>query len=418
MSTKVCPTCGTPVSQIKAREIEAKLEQQQGELEKEIKRELCQRHERELQAATKETEKRIKQDAEKRLAGFADEAEKLRQTIARMDEKRLQDIEAASRAAARKATDDANKRIATIAKQNEALQRQTTSLQAREAMVKKRADEDAERRIRQAQEQLERRVKTDAIEQRRTLEKHYDGEKLKQQASFNRERESYQKKFIDMQRQLERKTANDLGDGAEIDLFDALYGAFPDDTIRRVTKGTAGADIIHDVRQKGQCCGRIVYDSKNHQRWLTDFVTKLRHDQKEAEAEYAVLSTSQFPKGERVICVQSDVIIVSPAHVVQVVRVLRSSMIKLNQLGLSSRDRDGKVGKLYSFITSEKFIQRLSIAEEVTGEMEELDVQEKKAHDKTWKERGILNRRLAGVIAEIDTEISGILQGIDLRPAA
>lgn len=407
-----------PISQIKAREIETKLERQQGEIEEAITKQLRERHDCELQAATKATEKRVRQDSEKRVAGFVNEAEKLRQTIARMDEKRVQEVQAATQATARKAKEEASKRIAAVTSENEKLQRQTAALQAREAAVKKRAEEDADRKIKQAQEQLERRTKTDVLEQRRTLEKHYDGEMLKQQATFTRERESYQKKFLDMQRRLERKTANELGDGAEIDLYDALRQAFPEDTIKRVQKGTAGADIIHDVRQKGQCCGRIVYDSKNHQRWLSDFQTKLRQDQKDAEAEYAVLSTSQFPKGEKAICVQAGVIIVSPAHVVHVVRVLRASMIKVHQLGLSTRERDGKMGRLYSFITSESFIQRVSIAEEVTSQMEEIDVQEKKTHDHTWKQRGVLNRRLAGVIAEIDTEISAILQGVDMRPAA
>jgi hypothetical protein len=418
MSMKVCPTCGTPISQIKAREIEVTLEHQHTELEKAITTQLRARHDQELQAVTKETEKRMLQHAEKRIAGFAKEAEQLRRTIAQMDAKRSQDIQAAAQAAGRKAAEDANKRLAAIAKENEKLLRQTASFTAREAAIKKRADDEAEKKVKQAKEQLERQQKADVLEQRRILEKHHDSEMLKQQAAFNRERESYQKRFLDMQRQLERKTPNDLGDGAEIDLFDALHGAFPDDIIRRVPKGTSGADIIHEVRQNGQCCGRIVYDSKNHQGWRKDFAPKLRQDQKAADAEYAVLSTSKFPGGEKAICVQAGVIIVSPTHVVHVVRVLRAALIKFHKLGMSAHERDGKMGRLYSFITSQSFSQRLSIAQQMIDEMEELEVGEKKAHDKTWKDRGILNRRLAGVIAEIDTEISGILQGVDLRPAA
>jgi hypothetical protein len=415
---KVCPTCGTPISQIKAREIEAKLEHEHTELEEVITKQVRARYEQELQAVTKETEKRIRQDAEKRVVGFAKEAEQLRRTVVQMDEKRLQDVRVATQAASRKATEEANKRIAAIAKENDKLQRQATTFQAREAAVKKRSEEDADKKIKQAKDQLERQKKTDVLEQRRILEKHYDSEMLKQNSAFNRERESYQKRFLEMQRQLERKTANDLGDGAEIDLYDALRAAFPDDTIRRVPKGTAGADVIHEVRQNGQCCGRIVYDSKNHQGWRKDFAPKLRQDQKAAEAEYAVLSTSKFPEGEKAICVQAGVIIVSPIHVVHVVRVLRAALIKFHKLGLSAQERDGKMGRLYSFITSENFCQRLSIAQQMIDEMEKIEVIEKKAHDKTWKDRGVLNRRLAGVIAEIDTEISGILQGIDLRPAA
>ncbi len=221
-----------------------------------------------------------------------------------------------------------------------------------------------------------------------------------------------------MERRLERKTANELGDGAEIDLFEALREAFPDDRITRIQKGKPGADILHEVSQRGQCCGRIIYDSKNHQRWRDGFATKLRQDQKDCDAEYAVLSTMQFPGGEKGICLQGGVIVVGPTHVVPVVRVLRGSIVKVHQLGLSVKERATKMTLLYAFITSEKFMQRLSLATQFTEQMEELDVQEKRTHDNVWRQRGVLHKRMAGVIAEIDTDISAILQGVELRPAA
>ena len=52
---------------------------------------------------------------------------------------------------------------------------------------------------------------------------------LKTQAEFNREREALQKKVNVMEQQLLKKTANQLGDGAEIDLYEALRETFRDD---------------------------------------------------------------------------------------------------------------------------------------------------------------------------------------------
>ena len=69
-------------------------------------------------------------------------------------------------------------------------------------------------------------------------------------------------KLEDLARQLERKTANELGEGAEIDLFESLKQEFEGDQIKRVSKGAAGADIIHDVVHGGKVCGRIVYDAR------------------------------------------------------------------------------------------------------------------------------------------------------------
>ena len=68
-----------------------------------------------------------------------------------------------------------------------------------------------------------------------------------------------------MENQLKKKTANELGDGAEIDLFEALRESFSGDKITRIPKGQAGADILHEVLYKGEACGRIIVDSKNRQ---------------------------------------------------------------------------------------------------------------------------------------------------------
>jgi hypothetical protein len=43
-------------------------------------------------------------------------------------------------------------------------------------------------------------------------------------------------KLEDLARQLERKTANELGEGAEIDLFESLKQEFEGDQIKRVSK--------------------------------------------------------------------------------------------------------------------------------------------------------------------------------------
>jgi len=87
-----------------------------------------------------------------------------------------------------------------------------------------------------------------------------------------------------------------------------LRGAFPDDLIHRVPKGQPGADIHQQVRYKGEVCGRIVFDSKNRQKWGYEFVTKLREDQVEAKADHAILSTTMFPSGKKELCIESGVI--------------------------------------------------------------------------------------------------------------
>lgn len=201
-----------------------------------------------------------------------------------------------------------------------------------------------------------------------------------------------------------------MGDGAEIDLYETLREAFPEDRITRVAKGQAGADISQEIRHRGHVCGRILIDSKNRQSWHNTYVAKLREDQVAAKAEHAILSTLVFPAGQKELCIEDGVIITSPARVVPIVELIRSAVVKVHLLGLSTTERAGKMDRLYKFITSEAYVRLAREAAKLTDEILEVDVQEQKEHQKTWKNRGKLGIRLKHVLREADTEIGAILE--------
>jgi hypothetical protein len=216
-------------------------------------------------------------------------------------------------------------------------------------------------------------------------------------------------KVQELQRQLDNKTAEELGDGAEVDLYEALKGEFPDDRIERVNKGESGADIIHVVVHNGFECGTIVYDSKNRNAWRSEYVTKLSQDQMAAKAEHAVLSTQKFPAGERQLCLRDGVVIVNPGRVVALVQVLRKHIVLVQTLRLSNEARSQKTAELYDFITSERCSQFFERIDTYTEDLLELQVKEKKAHDTHWKREGELYRLLQRVRGEISSEIYRII---------
>jgi hypothetical protein len=129
-----------------------------------------------------------------------------------------------------------------------------------------------------------------ASQQRELLEQEKTVAVLAEQAKAFDERQKLQEKLALLQKQIENKTAQEIGEGPEADLFELLRGAFEGDRIRRVAKGLQGADVIHEVIRNGQVCGKIVYDSKSRNAWKNDFVTKLRADQLAERAEHAILS--------------------------------------------------------------------------------------------------------------------------------
>ena len=153
----------------------------------------------------------------------------------------------------------------------------------------------AEQRVQVLAEAQEAMI-NERVQEREALKKDKTTAVLAEQAKSFEVRQKLEAKVDELQRQIRQERAHELGEGAEIDLFEELKRAFEDDRITRVKKGTPGADIIHEVVHNGKVCGRIVYDSKNRNRWATEYVTKLREDQLAASAQHAILSSLKFPK--------------------------------------------------------------------------------------------------------------------------
>jgi hypothetical protein len=175
-----------------------------------------------------------------------------------------------------------------------------------------------------------------------------------EKSKFFEEKLKLTNKVEELKRTLEKKSNEELGEGAEIDLFEALKAKFPDDNIQRIRKGSPGADIRHTVIMNGNDCGTILYDSKNHNQFRTEHVTKLKADQIADKAEHAILSTYKFPQGTRHVHVQDGVVLVSPARVVAIATIIRGHMTQIYTLRVSRVERESKMSELFEFIVSER----------------------------------------------------------------
>lgn len=216
-------------------------------------------------------------------------------------------------------------------------------------------------------------------------------------------------KLQEMTRALQSKTAGELGETAEVDLFETLKQEFVEDRLSRIEKGAAGPDIIHDVVHGGRLCGRIVYDAKNRNAWRNDYVTKLRQDQIAFKADHAILSSSVFPSGAKQLHVEDGVIIASPARVRMLAALLRRHIIQAYTLRQSNEARAQKSDELYAFIISERCAQFLDSIAQHSESMVELDTKERKAHDATWKKREELIRSVQRVHGQLTSEIERII---------
>lgn len=163
------------------------------------------------------------------------------------------------------------------------------------------------------------------------------------------------------------------------------------------------------VRFRGQECGTILYDSKNHNQWRNEHVAKLRQDQLAEKAEHAILSTHKFPQGTRQIHNQDGVLLANPARVVSLATIIRQHLIQVHTLRMSKIEREKKTAVLYEFITSERCTQLLVQIDERAGNLLEQQEKEMRWHQNHWRKEGEAIRAIQKAKADLANEIDSII---------
>ena len=259
--------------------------------------------------------------------------------------------------------------------------------------------------------EVARKHQAEREHERELLKADFDQKMLKQEAENQKAAAALRKQVIELQRRLDDQAAR-KPEVIDIDVFEQLKAAFPDDRVLRLPRGDAGGDVLHEVKYKGEICGRIVLDSRNRGNWQTSYATRLRTDMVEQKAEHAILSTLHFPRGAAEMCRHDDVLLVHPARVVELVGILRQSMVRMHQTKLSNVQRAEKKLRLYDHITSEVFRRKLADTGKLAQQLLDIDVEEMKDHQRVWKARGGILKRLESVNSEVVGEINDIVDGI------
>jgi hypothetical protein len=223
------------------------------------------------------------------------------------------------------------------------------------------------------------------------------------------ERQKLETRLAQLQRQVAQQSAGELGEGAEVNLYDLLREEFPDDSIVSVKKGQLGADIVHRVVENGRACGQIVYDSKSKGAWRNSYVARLADDKIAAKADHAVLLTRVFPAGQTQLCIRDGVIVVNPARAVALAQLIRKHIVQLATLRLADAARAENTEQLYDFITSDRCRVLLDQIGSISDKLLDLDVKEHRAHTATWKQRGQLIREVQQARGTLITEIDLIV---------
>jgi len=382
-----CPWCGQPIAHEKFIEIKARIRANE-------------------RARTRDLERRLRDEQDAVLAQV--------QAAAELQIKKANRLFEAQAAEARRKADAA---IKAANKQVQSLVRAARDEERKKsrAAVAAASAETARLRAEADQRLAEQRAHDDDVlkarlrEQRDALDKATVEAINAEKAKAFTDRQKLEARLAQLQRQVAHNAAAELGEGAELNLYEQLRDEFPGDTIVSVKRGQPGADLVHTVIENGRECGHIVYDSKSRAAWRNSYVSRLLDDKIAAKADHAVLVTRVFPAGQAQLYVQDGVIVANPARVLALAQMIRKHVVQQATLRLSDEARAENTMRLYDFITSDRCSVLLEQIGTVSDKLLDLDVKEHRAHTATWKQRGQLIREIQQARGTLVTEIDLVL---------
>ncbi len=232
------------------------------------------------------------------------------------------------------------------------------------------------------------------------------------EADYKKKIEDAQKANEDLRRKLEQGSQQLQGEVLELELEHALAASFHHDQIEEVKKGQRGADVIHTVRTaNGEVCGKIIWEAKRAETWSDRWLAKLKDDQREVQADIAVLVTTAMPKGvTEPFSMIGDVWLVAPHLVRPVAETLRVSLIEINKLRLVNTGRGEKMELLFNYLSSPAFAQKVrTVLESVESMRHDLEA-EKRAMQRIWAKRHGQIERVTNTMATVVGDINAIAQ--------
>lgn len=228
--------------------------------------------------------------------------------------------------------------------------------------------------------------------------------------------ESLRSQINELKRRVEQGSQQLQGEVQELDLEAFLKDKFTLDNIQPIGKGVRGADVLQEVyTQKGAFCGAILWESKRTKNWSEGWITKLKDDQREAKADFAVFVTEALPKDIPNFGPRNWVWITKPTFISGVATLLRSTLIRVAQIKMATESKDEKMEALFKYLTGPEFTQRMQAIVETFNSMKSDLDKEKRLTITRWAKREKDLERAITAIAVTHGDLQG-LTGSSMQP--
>ena len=218
----------------------------------------------------------------------------------------------------------------------------------------------------------------------------------------------------ELKNKLSRNQSEIQGEAGEIDLYEKLTIAFPDDHFRRQKRGTESADIIQTIRTTSESLDtQIVYDNKESKTISKSDLNKAKKYKKIHGTNYAIIVSANLPKKDipnGFLGRKDGILLVHPSVIVEISRQIRTGIIEISKLSTSKEDKKEKESRLYDYITNQEFFMLLQSIYELHQKMCDVQNKEEKSHHTLWKQRKELQDQLISAYTEISSSIDSITQ--------
>jgi hypothetical protein len=298
---------------------------------------------------------------------------------------------------------ETEKKIATLSRQLAAGEEQLSTVKREHASELREVRKAVKAELSfEAERKAESKVRTQLLQYDRTMKK-------------------LQEQNEEQARRIENLTAEERGEFNEQDLILRLRAEFPDDRIERQKRSHAGADILHEVCSKigggYSNAGLIIYECKDTLNWSNSFIDQAKKARITHHTPFVIVISRCFPRSQKTLFVQDDVVVVSPQRVVDIARVVRRMVVEIHRASLTQEDQAVKSEELYDYLASTEFRQAFDAIASCSDQLTELLGSERKWHERTWAKRQSAYDDITRKTSAIDGRVRAIIErdGSSLR---
>lgn len=224
-----------------------------------------------------------------------------------------------------------------------------------------------------------------------------------------------QKQIIDLENQLKKQITPQVeGLLYEDKLFEALKNDFPGDMFLHTGKS---GDIVQSIIYKNKPVGIIVYECKRVLKFSNAHIIQAAKAKSQRSADFSILVTNATKKGYSGFTIEKGVIIIHPAGVLSLVKLLRERIIQIANMKISKTQKDKVIQEMIEYMECADFKNSLeNIIQIVKEEYEDLK-KEIKEHCRRWTKKRDAYRNIYKEIVDVKQRTLDSLTGEKSKPA-